>query len=105
MKGLHHVGITVRDLDASIRFYHDVLGLGFVNEPSPMFDDPALGPAVGVAGAALRQVSLGAGDLIVELLEYTRPESPVDAPLPQNALGAQPTNVNNRNPNSQFFVR
>ena len=26
MKALHHVGITVKDLDASIRFYHDVLG-------------------------------------------------------------------------------
>src|SRR5439155_863183 len=24
MKGLHHVGITVKDLDASIRFYNDV---------------------------------------------------------------------------------
>ena len=35
MKGLHHVGITVKDLDASIRFYHDVLGLEFSNEPSP----------------------------------------------------------------------
>ena len=38
MKGLHHVGITVKDLDASIRFYHDVLGLEFSNEPSPWFD-------------------------------------------------------------------
>jgi catechol 2,3-dioxygenase-like lactoylglutathione lyase family enzyme len=89
VNGLHHVGITVRDLDAAIGFYHDVLGLGFVNEPSPVFDDPALGPAVGVPGAALRQVSLAAGGLIVELLQYTRPESPIDAPLPQNAVGAQ----------------
>ena len=38
MKGLHHVGITVKDLDASIRFYHDVLGLEFSNEPSPWFE-------------------------------------------------------------------
>jgi catechol 2,3-dioxygenase-like lactoylglutathione lyase family enzyme len=89
VKGLHHVGITVRDLDEAIGFYHDVLGLGFVNEPSPVFDAPALGPAVGVPGAALRQVSLAAGDLIVELLEYRQPASPIDAPLPQNALGAQ----------------
>src|SRR3954469_25813187 len=58
MKGLHHVGITVKDLDASIRFYHDVLGLQFSNEPSPWFDGPELGPAVGVPGAALRQASL-----------------------------------------------
>ncbi len=89
MKGLHHVGITVADLEKAIDFYHGVLGLQFVNEPSPVFDDPELGPAVGVSGAALRQVSLALGATILELLEYTAPPSPVSAPLPQNALGAQ----------------
>ncbi len=89
MRGLHHVGITVADLERGIDFYHGVLGLEFVNEPSPLFDDPALGPAVGVPGAALRQVSLALGDTILELLEYARPASPVAEPLPQNALGAQ----------------
>ena len=89
MKGLHHVGITVADLERAIDFYHGVLGLGFVSEPSPVFDAPSLGPAVGVPGAALRQVNLALGDTILELLEYVKPESPVAAPLPQNALGAQ----------------
>lgn len=89
MKAMHHVGITVSDLERGIDFYHGVLGLGFVNEPSPVFDDPELGPAVGVPGAALRQVSLELGDGILELLEYVRPRSPIDAPLAQNALGAQ----------------
>ena len=42
MKGLHHVGVTVKDLDASIRFYHDVLGLQFSNEPSPWFEGEGL---------------------------------------------------------------
>jgi catechol 2,3-dioxygenase-like lactoylglutathione lyase family enzyme len=81
VKALHHVGITVANLEAGIDFYHGVLGLEFASEPSPIFDDPALGPAVGVPGASLRQVSL--------LLGYQKPKSPVDAPLPQNALGAQ----------------
>jgi catechol 2,3-dioxygenase-like lactoylglutathione lyase family enzyme len=89
LTGLHHVGITVADLEAAIGFYHGTLGLEFAAEPSPVFDDPALGPAVGVPGAALRQVSLALGSTILELLEYSRPPSPVDAPLPQNALGAQ----------------
>jgi catechol 2,3-dioxygenase-like lactoylglutathione lyase family enzyme len=89
VKAIHHVGITVGDLDRAIDFYHGVLGLEFANEPSPVFDDPALGPAVGVPGGSLRQVSLVCGDSIVELLEYTQPPSPVDRPLPQNALGAQ----------------
>lgn len=88
MKGLHHVGITVKDLDASIRFYHDVLGLGFVNEPSPWFDGPGLGPAVGVPGAALRQVSLKLGETTLELLEYRSPPSQTVKPLVSNNIGA-----------------
>src|SRR3954452_10331572 len=87
VKGLHHVGITVKDLDASIRFYHDVLGLQFSNEPSPWFDAPELGPAVGAPGAALRQVSLILGDSTLELLEYKAPPSDTDKPLPSNNTG------------------
>jgi catechol 2,3-dioxygenase-like lactoylglutathione lyase family enzyme len=88
MKALHHVGITVADLDASIRFYHDVLGLQFSNEPSPWFDGLELGPAVGVPGAALRQVSLLVGDTTLELLEYKSPPSETTKPLPSNNIGA-----------------
>jgi catechol 2,3-dioxygenase-like lactoylglutathione lyase family enzyme len=88
MKGLHHVGITVKDLDASIRFYHDLLGLPFSNEPSPWFEGPELGPAVGVPGAALRQVSLLLGDTTLELLEYKSPPSETEEPLMSNNIGA-----------------
>ena len=88
MKAMHHVGITVRDLDASIRFYHDVLGLPFSNEPSPWFDGPELGPAVGVPGAGLRQVSLLLGDTTFELLEYKSPPSETAKPLLSNNIGA-----------------
>jgi catechol 2,3-dioxygenase-like lactoylglutathione lyase family enzyme len=89
MNGVHHIGITVADLDAAIDFYHGVLGLEIISEPSPVFDAPELGPAVGVPGAALRQVCLATDGAVVELLEYARPPSPVEAPLPQNARGAQ----------------
>ena len=88
MKALHHVGITVKDLDASIRFYHDVLGLEFANEPSPWFEGDELSRGVGVPGAALRQVSLLVGDTTLELLEYRSPPSGTDGPLPSNDLGA-----------------
>ncbi|MDX6540621.1 MAG: glyoxylase family protein [Gaiellales bacterium] len=88
MKGLHHVGITVKDLEASIHFYHDVLGLQFSNEPSPWFDGEALGTAVGVPGGALRQVSLLLGDTMLELLEYKSPPSETTGPLKSNSRGA-----------------
>jgi catechol 2,3-dioxygenase-like lactoylglutathione lyase family enzyme len=88
MKGLHHVGITVKDLDASIRFYHDVIGLPFANEPTPWFEGEELSRGVGVPGAALRQVSLLAGDTTVELLEYKGPPSETSRPLKSNNQGA-----------------
>ena len=88
MRALHHVGITVKDLDASIRFYHDVLGLQFSNEPSPWFDGEELGKAVGVPGGGLRQVSLLLGDTTFELLEYKSPPSETTGPLQSNNLGA-----------------
>lgn len=88
MKALSHVGLTVADLDRSIAFYHDVLGLAIATEPSPWFDGETLGPAVGVPGAALRQVCLAVGDTYVELLEYRSPPSPTEAPLASHAIGA-----------------
>src|SRR5207248_10995293 len=88
MKALHHVGITVKDVDASIRFYHDVLGLQFSNEPSPWFEGEELGRGVGVPGAALRQVSLLVGDTTIELLEYKAPPSETRRPLGSNNLRA-----------------
>ena len=88
MQGLHHVGITVNDLDTSIRFYHDVLGLEFSNEPSPWFEGEELARAVGVPGAALRQVSLVLGDTMLELLEYKSPPSETVRPLGSHSLGA-----------------
>ena len=88
MRAQSHVGITVRDLDASVRFYHDLLGLEICTEPSPWFDEPGLGQGVGVPGAALRQVCLRLGDTMLELLEYRMPPSDTERPLLSHCLGA-----------------
>lgn len=86
--GVHHSGIIVKDLDRSIYFYHDVLGLEFSNEPSPWFEGEELARGVGVPGARLRQVCLLAGNDIVELLEYSNRPEGNDTPIQQNYLGA-----------------
>jgi catechol 2,3-dioxygenase-like lactoylglutathione lyase family enzyme len=89
MRGQHHVGITVADLERSLEFYVGILGLELAGGPTEIFDDENLGPAVGVPGARLRCALLRLGDGLLELLQYHAPASPVETPLPQNALGAQ----------------
>ena len=57
LRGLHHVTGICRDLEATIAFYRDVLGLGIVHD-GPSDDDPGtrhvwFGPAGGAAGTLL----------------------------------------------------
>jgi len=88
-KGIHHTGIIVKNLDRSIYFYHDILGLEFSNEPSPWFEGEGLAGAVGVPEARLRQVCLMTSDnSIVELLEYSNRPADNDTAIQQNYLGA-----------------
>lgn len=59
---LAHIGVAVADLDEATRFYRDVLGI----HP---------GPPETADGATI--VCLPFGDVVVELLHPTEPESPV----------------------------
>jgi len=89
MRAVHHTGIIVKNLDRSIYFYHDILGLEFSNEPSPWFEGEELAQAVGVPEAKLRQVSLLVGpNNTLELLEYANRPADNDDPIQQNYLGA-----------------
>jgi catechol 2,3-dioxygenase-like lactoylglutathione lyase family enzyme len=65
---MHHVGITVRDLEASLAWYERMFGLRpeFVAEGS----GPELSAAVGVPDARLRFAFLRFGSCVVELLHY-----------------------------------
>jgi len=88
MEGIFHTGITVSDLDRSVEFYRDVLGLELMMEPTEVFEGEKLSRGVGVPNASLRQAVLKVGEGAVELVEYLTPKSPVDKPMPLNTLGA-----------------
>jgi catechol 2,3-dioxygenase-like lactoylglutathione lyase family enzyme len=76
--GIFHTGLTVSDLERSIRFYRDALGLELVNQWDSA--QPYLRTIVGYPDAELRIALLrvpaqpgGVSGHHIELLEYRRP--------------------------------
>jgi catechol 2,3-dioxygenase-like lactoylglutathione lyase family enzyme len=70
IQGVHHTCITVSNLERSITFYRDLLGLELVmtEESERSGDDRS--KALGVAKAKVRLAILRACDAQVELIEY-----------------------------------
>jgi catechol 2,3-dioxygenase-like lactoylglutathione lyase family enzyme len=91
MRSVHHVGITVRDLERSVAFYHDLLGLPFVVPPTPWFEGDDLARGLGVEPPVALRVALfqvGDGETWFEILEYRSPASTTDHALAQSDVGA-----------------
>jgi catechol 2,3-dioxygenase-like lactoylglutathione lyase family enzyme len=66
--GMHHVGLTVRDIEVSLAFYRDVLG-GTVTS-SGTGSGPGISAAVRVPDARMRYAFLDFGPTQLELLSY-----------------------------------
>ena len=69
--GLHHVGLTVSDLERSVVFYRDLLGLSLVRRRSA--DADYLGRQTGYPGVRLEVASFRlapAGGPTLELVQY-----------------------------------
>jgi lactoylglutathione lyase len=79
---IHHVGITVAQLDRSLAFYRDLLGLKVVG----LSDDEDVAAIVGLPGARVRAADLDAGNgQIIELLEYGSADKSGRVPGPDTA--------------------
>lgn len=86
---LLHSAISVVDIEKSIGFYRDVLGLELLFGPTPEAAGDELSRSLGVENTRLRQAVLrvpGTDDQI-ELLEYSGGGRHVKKQLPQNAPG------------------
>jgi lactoylglutathione lyase len=69
ISGLYHGGVTVSDMDASLRFYRD--GLGLEVEFDKILDGPYLPVVLDLRFDHIRAVYLRVpGGLFIELLEY-----------------------------------
>jgi methylmalonyl-CoA/ethylmalonyl-CoA epimerase len=71
---IDHIGIAVSDLDASLAFFRDALGL-------------ELEPAEEIASQRVRAHFLPAGDATFELLEATSPDSAIATFLTRRGPG------------------
>jgi catechol 2,3-dioxygenase-like lactoylglutathione lyase family enzyme len=69
--GVAHTGLTTSDLDLSIRFFRDVLGMP-VTEPA-LYDDPIMGRITGIPEAVIRVAYVDLPGHRLELLQYLRP--------------------------------
>jgi catechol 2,3-dioxygenase-like lactoylglutathione lyase family enzyme len=72
---IHHTGYTVSDLDRSVRFYRDCLGLEVVAQQEK--EGGYLAAIVGYPDAHVKMAHLRVpgADHLVELFEYLSPES------------------------------
>jgi catechol 2,3-dioxygenase-like lactoylglutathione lyase family enzyme len=90
VRGIHHAGIVVSDLDRAIDFYTAVLGLELMTEPTPPASGARLERLLNLPGARLHAgVLLRAGDSAIELHEFEAPEWTGPTPVPAHAIGAQ----------------
>jgi len=67
----HHVGITVSDLERSIAFYRDVLGMELENQGEAKGE--FISRVVGVPGTHVKTAYLSASALSLELFQYITP--------------------------------
>lgn len=77
--GLHHVAISVSDLDAGTAFYCDAFGFEVQSQGGWDGDRPASDRVIGLEGTSCRMAMLAHHNVYLEMWEYHAPEpKPLD---------------------------
>ncbi len=80
IQGLHHIAISVANMDVVLPFYRDVLGFEIVMEGGWKVGDRLVERIIGLKDTAARVVMLRKKDVHIEIFEYKSPDpKPVDA--------------------------
>ena len=87
LEWMNHTGFVVRDMDRSLAFYRDLLGLK--EERNVTLEGELISQLVGYPDARLHIVYLGTGDMrhAVELIQYLNPTGEGGSPPERNAVG------------------
>ena len=71
IKSLGHAGLTVSDMERSLQFYRDLLGMKVLMDLD--ISDDRMARVLGVPGTKVHIVHLKLGDAILELFQYYHP--------------------------------
>jgi catechol 2,3-dioxygenase-like lactoylglutathione lyase family enzyme len=87
--GLHHAGITVSNLDRSVEFYRDVVGLKLIVPQTPVLSGPKVDEMTGIPGVAMKLAMFEVSkNHRLALVEYLKPASSLQYALPTTNIGS-----------------
>lgn len=84
IKRVNHTGISVSDMERSLAFYHELLGMEVIFDSDVPANEP-LSNVVGMKNATGRVAWLRAGDTMIELWQWDEPSG---RPLPPDYVPA-----------------
>lgn len=82
IRGIHHIGVHVHDMDRMVAFYRDAFGFELVDNGFEWSNDEFIDRIVDVPKSAARGCMLKAGTCYMELFQYSAP--PPDSSTPLN---------------------
>jgi catechol 2,3-dioxygenase-like lactoylglutathione lyase family enzyme len=75
IKGVYHCSFTVMDIDKTVDFYTNILGLQLIRRGINEGDNLGASLGLGQAKAKLRIAFMKAGDTEIEFIQYEEPKS------------------------------
>lgn len=87
IRGIHHVSLHTRDLNRILEFYRNAFGFVPVIDELSWSDNEFFDSVIGISGTAGRLIMLKAGNVYMEIFEYSAPPGRQDEPLRPNDLG------------------
>ena len=73
IRGIHHTAISTGDLDRALKFYRDLLGFEVAMEFEWPKGTESADSITGLKDSAARTVMLKAGNMMIEIFEYSSP--------------------------------
>jgi len=87
VKSIHHTSFTVSDIQRSITFYRDILGMKVLwdsVQAGVRYGGPVSDQITGCPGTEQHIVFLGLGESFLELVEYTPTGKPLESNKPSD---------------------